>query len=355
MSQSGRFLRHFLRLGLNVDEADRQVFDALHIHVAGARRGEFNHRYGQPSTSSIPSFGHLPPFHTDELLQRQRAVGGMPRIVETNTSAEYWRGDCSLLHTDVEGTRDVPLPAETRLYHFAGTQHTPGRMPHDLVGPDGSRAANPSNVVDYAPLLRAALDNLDLWVVDGIEPPPSSHPRLTDGTAVPPAVALASFRKIPGFTVPHDDRVPTMSHVDLGADAVSGVGRFPADAGRTYQTHVPAVDVDGNELAGIRHPDLTAPVATYTGWNPRDPETGGVGQIISMQGSTSPFPATEVDRARTADPRSSIQSRYQDLDAYLARVRSAAEDLAAHRYLLPEDVEVVVSTAAERYRAYTQA
>ncbi len=352
MSQSGRFLRHFLYLGLNVDEAGRQVFDGLNIHVAGARRGEFNHRYGQPSSSSIRSFGHLPPFHTDQLLERQRAVGGVPRIVETNTTAEYWRGDCSLLHTDPEGVRDVEPPTEVRLYHFAGTQHGPGRMPPEFLGPDGSRSANPSNVVDYAPLLRAALENLDQWVSGGVEPPASSYPHLSDGTAVTRADALQGFSRIRGIAVPLEEQLPTMPRVEVGPDAARGVGSFPATIGEAYRTYVPAVDADGNELAGIRHPDLVVPVATYTGWNLRDPETGGTGQIISMLGSTFPFLATEEERARTSDPRPAILARYKDLDDYLARVRAAAEELVGQRYLLPEDVDVVVDTARERYQAY---
>ena len=121
-SQSGRFVRHFLYHGLNLDEAGRQVFDGLLPQVAGGRRGQFNHRFAQPSDQSTPSFGHLPPFADDPqtdpltgetagLLDRQRAVGGVPKIVAINTSAEYWRGDGSLAHTDLTASRDVEPPA----------------------------------------------------------------------------------------------------------------------------------------------------------------------------------------------------------------------------------------------------
>src|SRR5262249_51398448 len=102
MSQSGRFLRHFLHLGLNLDEQGRQVFDGLLVHVAGARRGEFNQRFGQPSVQNTPNFGHLSPFgdddatdpatgNTDGLLTAQRRLGGMPKIVYHNTTAEHCR------------------------------------------------------------------------------------------------------------------------------------------------------------------------------------------------------------------------------------------------------------------------
>src|SRR5919199_4238023 len=150
-SQSGRFLRHFLYLGFNLDEAGRQVFDGLVPLVAGERRGEFNQRFGQPSVQGTPGFGHLMPFtdndqtdpltgRTDGLLRLQRSLGGVPKIFSINTSAEYWRGGCSLIHTDPAGERDVEPPAEVRIYHIAGTQHGHGVVPLvDSNAAEGSR------------------------------------------------------------------------------------------------------------------------------------------------------------------------------------------------------------------------
>ena len=164
VSQSSRFLRHFLHLGLNLDEENRQVFDGLLPHVGGARRGEFNHRFAQPSVQNTPSFGHLFPYADDEqvdpftgradgLLIHQRARGGMPKIFTVNTSAEYWRGDCSLLHTDPQGTHDVPLPADVRAYLFAGTQHGPGVLPLvSLNQNDGCRGAAALQLSGLQPL-----------------------------------------------------------------------------------------------------------------------------------------------------------------------------------------------------------
>ena len=69
-------------------------------------------------------------------------------------------------------------PAHVRVYLFAGTQHTPGALPPPAADPNtGDRGRAPFNTVDYAPLLRAALVNLDRWVSDGVEPPPSAVPR----------------------------------------------------------------------------------------------------------------------------------------------------------------------------------
>jgi hypothetical protein len=97
---------------------------------------------------------------------------------------------------------------------------------------------------------------------------------------------------------------------------------------------------------------LTVPVASYTGWNPRSPETGGEGQILSMQGSTLPFPATRAERSERSDPRLSIEERYRDRDDYVSRVRAAAEVLARQRYILDEDIDIVVANAAARYDAF---
>ena len=66
ISQSGRFLREFLRAGANMDEAGRAALDGMHIHIGGGRRGEFNQRYGQPSVIEPYGLGHLPPFTYDD-------------------------------------------------------------------------------------------------------------------------------------------------------------------------------------------------------------------------------------------------------------------------------------------------
>lgn len=363
-SQCGRFLREFVYQGLNLDEPGRPVFDGIFIHVAGARRGEFNQRYAQPSAQHRPSFGHCPPFtddeqsdpltgETDGLLRRQRQLGGVPRIFHVNTSSEYWRSDCSLIHTDLAGTRDVDPPAESRIYLLAGTQHGPGATALTRQTTYGARAANPLNTVNHTPLMRALLIALEDWVAEGSEPPPSRFPRLTDGTARPRPEVLEAFGSIPGAALLAADLLPTLRRVNLGAGPDEDFGRFPTILGEPYPSYVSAVDSDGNEVAGIRMPGLAVPLGSHTGWNPRDPETGGTGQLLDMQGSTLLFENTLADRERTGDPRPSIQERYASREDYLSRIRHAAERLVASRYLLPEDVEVVAQLAGERYDAYT--
>ncbi|MPZ48360.1 MAG: hypothetical protein GEU75_03450 [Dehalococcoidia bacterium] len=363
VSQTGRMLRHFLYLGLNLDEGGGQVYDGLLVHVAGARRGEFNHRFAQPSVQTTPNFGHLFPFADEDaidpynereggLLRRQRALGGVPKVFYTNTSAEYWRGDAALLHTDALGKADLTPAPETRIYHFGGTQHMAGVLPQgDINAAEGIRGRYGFNVVDYAPLLRSALVNLDAWTSQDVEPPPSVHGRIDDGTLVSEPEALQGFAGIPSMALPDPERMWAIRELDLGPDAARGIGDYPAKAGRFYGRMVAAVDADGNETAGIRLPDLTAPVATNTGWNPRHPETGGPEQIISMMGFTRFFPATKSEREASGDPRPSIEERYAGKDAYLARVREEAKSLVEKRHILAEDIEILVSNASARYDA----
>jgi hypothetical protein len=358
VSQTGRFLRHLLYLGLDEDEQGRSVFDAVVPHVAGARRGEFNLRFGQPSLNAQESVGGLFPFtevtqtdpvtgQRDGLMARADARGRRPRIVTVNTSAEYWRGDASLVHTDAEGQRDVEPPADSRLYFFAGAQHTPGALPPPAADPNtGGRGVHPFNVVDYAPLLRAVLENLDRWVREGVEPPPSVFPRLADGTAVTAESTAARFAAIPGVRFP--ERLARPARLDFGPETARGVvTELPPKIGAQYPSYVAAVDNDGNEVVGIRPVELRVPLATFTGWNPRHPEQGAPGDLMQMMGSTLTFPRTRQERERRGDPRASLQERYVSRDAYLATVRAAAEALVAARHALVEDVDAMVQRAGQ--------
>jgi hypothetical protein len=345
-SQSARFLRHLLHLGLDEDEQGRVVFDAVIPHAAGARRGEFNLRFGQPSLNAVEAAGSLPPFRDDEQLARIRGRGRAPRIFAINTSAEYWRGDASLIHADIEGRRDIEPPEFMRTYLFAGTQHTPGGLPPPPEDPNtGGRGLQRFNVVDYAPLLRAALVNLDRWLSAGVEPPPSAFPRLADGTAVPAESTAPFFSKLPGVRFP--DRIHRPAPLDFGRDMERGIPAYPARVGAPYRTCAPAVDADGNEVAGIRPPELLEPLATYAGWNPRHPGQGAPGDLMSMMGSTLPFPLTRAARERTGDPRPSIAERYPSRPAYLDQVRQTTHKLVAARHVLAEDVDAIVERAGQ--------
>jgi Alpha/beta hydrolase domain len=289
---------------------------------------------------------------TGGLLDRLSAAGDLPKIIFTDSAAEYWRGDAALAHIDTTGRHDLAQHPSTRRYLFTGAQHTPGYLGQSRTNPaTGTIARYQLNVLDYLPLHRAALTNLDSWITEGIEPPPSRHPRLADGTAVQREEVLATFRRLPDFKPPDPQRLPFVRTVDMGGDEATGVGRYPAREGAFYPALVGAVDADGNETAGIRLPDIAVPVATYAGWNPRDPVTGSPEQIVAMNGLTLWFAPDGAARAARGDPRRSLAERYRDEADYVSKVRAAALQLAADRYLLAEDVERVVEAAVTRYRA----
>jgi hypothetical protein len=366
VSQSGRFLRTFLYLGLNQDEKDRTVFDGLIPHVAGGKRGEFNHRFAQPSSQASRSPNNLFPFsdleqtdpetgRTGGLLSRLAARGKLPRVMHTYTSSEYWAGHGALVHVDLSGARDLEIPESVRIYHFAGTQHALAPFPLKDNDPvNGTHGQQPFNWIDYRPLLRAALVNLDRWVTSGEAPPPSSHSRSDNGTAVLPETLVELFQAIPGVNFPKPLR--RIFRLDFGPD--EGVPtNIPPTSGAPYPCLVPAVDRDGNEMCGIRLPFHSAPLATYTGWNLRHADIGGEGQILAsggasggtLVGSTIPFPATREEREASGDPRLSIEERYSSREDYLERVKQAAQALINERYVLAEDLERILDQAAQHY------
>jgi Alpha/beta hydrolase domain len=185
-------------------------------------------------------------------------------------------------------------------------------------------------------------------VIAGKTPPPGLHPRLDAGTAVPPAHTAATFQAMPGVHFPAYLR--SVARLDFGPGVDEGITTvLPPKIGKPYANLVAAVDEDGNELAGIRLPDISVPLATYTGWNVRHPDIGGPGQTLSLLGSTIPFPATRAERQASGDPRRSIAERYASKDDYLRQVQQAAEALVQQGYLLAEDLPTVTDQAAQRY------
>jgi hypothetical protein len=313
-SQAGRYLRHHISEGFNRDEQGRKVFDGIYSHIAGTGRLFFNVPFGQPARTNTQHEDHNAPeawfpFSTAELddpFSKQKASlfrgdSSDPRLIETNTSTEYWQKGASLLTTDPLGTRDVTLPDSNRAYMIAGTQHG-GRAgaPAD-AGPD----VNPRNPHNPMPAVRALLMALDDWVVKGVTPPPSRVPTLKDGTLV--EADKTGFPDIPGAAV-----VRVTNKVRSGD--------------KVYRTLVSKVDADGNEVAGIRLPDIAVPLATYTGWNeyklpyPR-------GELADRDGSRLPFPPEKIAKL------------YKNRADYLAKVQGVVDELMKERFLLKEDAD----------------
>ena len=211
VSQAGRLLRQFLSDGLNVDESGMTVFDGVFSDSASAARGEFNHRYAQPSAAAISGFGTVGRFGNADLLARQRELGGVPKTIFTNTATEYWQGDGALVHIDPHTGQDLPEDPDVRTYLLAGTDHFGSSKIKDALP-----AANPVHHLDVTPVTRALLVALEKWVSDGIEPPASRVPRTSDGTAVARKDVLSGF----GYaTMPAPAWLPSSRRVDLGPDA----------------------------------------------------------------------------------------------------------------------------------------
>jgi hypothetical protein len=359
ISQSGRLLRTFLYDGFNTDERDRRVFDGVLAHIAGGARGSFNVRFAQPSRSSSSYFypNEIFPFSDEVQIDPVTGLRGgllervapqfMPRIFYTNSSNEYWRGSAALTHVTPDGRRDFAPPDTTRIYFFAGTQHGPAQFPPRVAS--GRLADNPNA---YSWFMRSLLLKLDAWVKHNDIPPRSVYPRIADGSLVPRP--RLSFPRIPGVDVPVAPSGPV--RLEFGPSfAVNGISTIePPRVGVPFPVLLPQVDADGNELAGLRSPELAVPLATYMGWQLYKPELGRADELVSLQGSFVPFAVDRTERVRTGDPRRSILERYGNRDGYLALVEQVAKLLVADGYLRGDDLAPIVEQAAERWRVLVE-
>ena len=358
VSQTGRMLRHFIYLGLNIDENNNKVFDGLIPHVAGGRMGAFNHRFAQPSNQSYANFGHLFPFSdgrvkdplsgkTDGILAKAKSKNCLPKIMFTNSSSEYWRGDCSLTHIDLLGENDLEIDEDLRIYLFSSTQHGAGTLPqsNSSDAAEGAIGLYGFNVVDYSPLLRACLINLHLWVSEGISPPESQYPKLSDKTAVDRSVVMEKFSHIPNFNLLSNLKLWKIRTLYLGEYENKGIGTYPPKEGAMYPCYVSDVDSNLNEIAGIRLPEITHPIGSHTGWNVRNPQTGATDQIVPMKGFSLWFGKNSNDK----DPREKINVKYSSINQYKEKILSESQKLAKQKYILDEDIELVTNNAIERF------
>jgi hypothetical protein len=351
VSQSGRFLRHFLYQGFNADEQGRKVFDGLMPHVSGGGLGFFNHRFAQPTRHNAQHEEHLYPTdvfpftygeETDPFSRRREGIltrlakegdKFLPKVMHTQSAAEYWHRSGSLVHTDPRSRRDAELPENVRVYAFGGTQHGPAADP-----PPRGICDNLSNPGDYRPFLRALLDAMDAWVRMGTPPPPSVYPRIDQKTLVDWRQASTGFPAIPGVRYPKVIQQPPIC--DYGPDfAAKGITVEPPRVKTEYPVRVPKCDADGNDLGTLLPPEVAVPLATYTGWNLRRKEFGADGMLASLMGSYIPFPKTRAERLKSGDPRQSIAERYGSFAAYRKRFADTCDDLVNRRYLLREDAE----------------
>jgi hypothetical protein len=351
VSQTGRFLRHFLYEGLNTDERGRVAFDGMFVHTAGAGRGSFNHRFAQPSRDAQPYstffyptdlFPFTSPTEGDLLTGargglRTHAPQGvhLPKVFYVDGGYEYWGRGASLTHTMTDGRTDVPFLPSERRYVLSSAQHSSpaGFPPTEAQHMDSTRAWR-GDPLDQRLALRALLVALTNWVQNGETPPPSAYPTLRAGTLV-----RAHFRRnpvIPGIAFPMAPYAP--HRVSLGEQWNKGITREPPVVGTPYASLVPLADSLGNELGGIQSVELRVPLASYLPWQLRTvPPTD---RLVSFQGTFVPLPRTDADRLRTGDSRPSMERLYPSREVFLSAVDQATRVLVSQRFLLPEDQAV---------------
>jgi len=322
VSQSGRFLREFLYDGFNENESRMKVFDGIWAHIGGAGRGSFNQRFAQPSRDGQPFVNvfypvDVPPFDEKHLVEKSDDAHVQPKLFLTNGSYEYWGRCASLIHTSIDGKTDVLPSASTRIYYFAGSQHTVGQMP-----PAHAAGQNLANANDYRYGMRALLLAMDRWIKTETPPPPSRFPLIAKKELT--MLEGLRFPKIQGAEPPLHKR--EAYRLDFSVE--------PPKMGAPFPTLVPQVDIDGNDLGGIQMPEIKVPLASYTGWNRRSVAIGAPTEMLSYTGSWIPFPLTKEDAAKRSDPRKSVEERYQSREAYLEKIDEASRALMHAGFVL---------------------
>ena len=350
-SQAGRALREFLWRGFNADHQGRRIFDGALPHIAGAGKIPMN-RYSNLSIAAARDYedhdhpSDLFPFsyaHSqDHLTGAEDAIlkrpATDPKVIHTQSSAEYWSRRGSLVHTDSAGN-DLAQPDNVRVYLWTGSHHTPFSPPMKPVAGPCTYLMN--NVIT-APLDVGTLVLMQEWLRDGVEPPASSIPSAADGTLVPVARYIEDFPAIAGAGLPND--LNALPLLDYGEDFARGgaIPLRPAATDRAYTILVPAADENGNDIAGIRPPMLVAPLGTYTGWNLRGPGHAP-GRLFPFMGAYFPFPETDEQAALTGDPRPVILDSFPTPGHYEAAIRAAAEDLLTQGFITRSGVDEFVS------------
>ena len=356
-SQTGRYCRQFLYTGFHQDEQDRVVVEGLWPHITAARL-PINMRFAAPGRAflqheehSLPSYEFPIAYNVmkdafsdrvDGVLRHCGESATCPKVIHTVSASEYWQERASLDTTDALGEKDLELPENVRFYLIASTQHGPARQAtrHPL-------AKHMTNPAPNAETKRALLVALDDWIQGRASPPDSQYPRLSDGTLVMPDRASTGFPEAPGVAYPRD--MNDLDLLDFGPNFLSDgiISNHPPKVvpGKTWRPLVPKVDVDGNDVAGIRSVTLRVPIGTYTGWNIRTKEAGAEGELYRLDGSFIPFTATKAARIEASDPRLSLEERYENHEGYVSAVKHAASELVASRLLLEDDAARIIREA----------
>jgi hypothetical protein len=361
ISQSGNFIRTYINLGFNQDEANRIVWDGVNPHIA-ARQLALNFRFAVPGGAAGPyEPGSEAVLWWSDYLDavRHRTSAGLldrcmvsktcPKIIETFGSLEFWylRESPNLVGTDAKA--DIPLPTNVRRYFFPGTTHGGGRGGFDnaaSAAPNG--CVLPANPNPESETMKALIVALIDWVTKGTEPPPSRYPRLANGELVSATKAAMNFPAIPG--VPSPERLVNMvADYDYGPNFkyldLSGViTKEPPEVKQLIPTLVPDVDADGSDVGGVPSVLRQVPLGSYLGWNVT---ASGFdkGKQCTLNGGYIPFAITKAERLAAGDPRLSLEERYGNHDGYVAAVKGAVNKAVSERFLLQDDGKRLIDQA----------
>jgi hypothetical protein len=277
------------------------------------------------------------------VLDRARVLGPVPKLLCVNNSTEYWNRAASLISVDPAAQHDVQPAAEARIYMIAGAQHYVGR-PRDR-----GIFTSCVDTLNHYRVMRALIVALEHWAADGTPPPPSTYPRIVDGTLITVGGYKEIFPKIPGFQLPESDLRPP--RLDLGKRFESEriAETVPPIPGEPFETLVPKPNADGLDQGGIELPEVLVPLGTRTGFNTRSKGAGFHWATARWDGSFLPFPRTEAERQAGGDPRPSLEARYVSRADYEAKVRSAAAKVVEQGFLLPEEVDGLVTEAGDLF------
>jgi len=372
VSQSGRFLRHFLYLGFDEDEQGRIVFEGLMPHVSGGGLGFFNHRFAQPTRHNAQHDEHLYPTdvfpftygpttdpftkRTAGILDRYAKSKVKPKVMHTQTSAEYWHRSGSLVHTTPDGKADAEIPDDVRIYAFGGCQHGAGDGAIPEPGTPAKGITEYSTCpADYRPFVRALIVALDEWVRDGREPPSSVYPRITARTLVDWHRDKTGFPNIPGVSYPTVIQQPP--YADYGPSFFTEriITLEPPQVKGHYTVLVPKSDKWGLDEGTLDLPDIAVPVATYVGWNLRKKDVGAEGALATLLGSCIPFPRTEAEEFKSKDPRPALRALYGTFDAYRSKHAIMCKVHQKLGTLLAEDTALLMKNLEGRRKLFIPA
>jgi hypothetical protein len=361
-SQSGTFVKLLIMLGFNQDEQDRIVWEGANPNIA-ARVTDLNRRFSLPG--GLVVFRELAHEGADWYLPwpdgpRGRAEWGVlsrclrtnscPKIMETFGSTEIYGLRHSFVLVGTDAKADLPIGENHRRYYMASSNHGGGGGGFASVTGAVGGCLLPANPTPTNPMRAALTVALVDWVTKGTPPPPSVYPKLSDQTLVPNNSIAMGAPQIPG-TPPPDNLVYPLLDYDVGFGFnyldQSGVASKIPTVLQVLPQVVPAVDSDGNELAGLKAPLLQNPLGSYLGYNtfPAGFQKGQTCIQNAPAGGYVAFAETLDARRATNDPRPSLEERYGTHEEYVKRVKASADAMVEQRYLLRADADQMIAQA----------